>query len=133
MSRSMKSWQAKAIKNGRQPLPERPGQRPWLPIEPERSSSPPPEASLAEKPVQKLAANGAKGSAWTDEEVDLLSDLKRRNLSWLEIQRYFPKRPMDGIKQKWFKRVQLARQAIKAEAERNKAKTPAEEDDYPEK
>ncbi|KAH7013165.1 hypothetical protein EDB80DRAFT_365139 [Ilyonectria destructans] len=112
MPKSMTTWQVKAIKNGRRPLPEERGQRPWIPEKPEDTPGHPPKASLAQAPAQKLAKNGPKGSPWTEKEVALLNSLKHRNIGWVCIQRYFPNRPIDGIKQKWFKQAQLARKTM---------------------
>lgn len=110
MPKSMKTWQVEAIKNGRRPLPEEPGQRPWIPEKPEDAPCHPPGASLAQaiaavrllqssplhpvpdianlhdQPAPKLATNGSKGSPWTDQEVALLVNLKRQNVGWVRIQ-----------------------------------------------
>lgn len=107
MHKSMATWQVKAIKNGRRPLPEERGQRPWIPEKPEGTPCHPPEASLAQavrllqnpplrpmpgisnlhdQPAQRLATNGPKGSPWTDKEVALLVNLKHRNIGWPGIQ-----------------------------------------------
>ncbi|KAH7161691.1 hypothetical protein EDB81DRAFT_944321 [Dactylonectria macrodidyma] len=111
MSRgTMKKWQQIAIDNGRQPLPEAPGRRPWMASQPTPRQNTVTELPFMERSMPKFS-DSAKGKNWTPEEVKLLVSLRTQDVGWEEIQRCFPNRPIDGIKQKWFKQAQLARQA----------------------
>ncbi|KAH7129932.1 hypothetical protein B0J13DRAFT_678972 [Dactylonectria estremocensis] len=130
MSKStMKKWQQIAIDNGRQPLPEAPGRRPWMATQPASIQSAAPERPFVGRSIPKFSES-AKGKNWTSEEVNLLVSLRTHDVGWEEIKRCFPNRPIDGIKQKWFKQGQLARRAASDQRTVNDTKTPTNKTAY---
>ncbi|KAF4967661.1 hypothetical protein FSARC_4820 [Fusarium sarcochroum] len=79
-------WQCKVLQNGRTPLPDSPGHRPWLD----------PDFSLSTSVPSR--SNTGHYKFWTEEELELLVLLRRKGVSWVDLQFEFPGRALDGIK-----------------------------------
>ncbi|PNP74729.1 hypothetical protein FNYG_11866 [Fusarium nygamai] len=90
-------WQKRALENGRTPLPESPGERPWLNLSPDTEISAAPLTALTNvaTPNQRW---------WTESEMRRLIQLRNRGESWAAITVQFPGRTLQGVKQTYRKR-----------------------------
>ncbi|KAF4967659.1 hypothetical protein FSARC_4818 [Fusarium sarcochroum] len=146
----LRPWQRQALQNGRTPLPEAPGDRPWL----QTPSNPPPSSSYASASVvssspgpgsgnQASASGTNAGQAssptsapqtyrfWTEEEMRRLITIRNGGAGWPDIFAAFPHRTPEAIKQTYHKRRYAIERQMQQEAAAAAATTagPSEEDD----
>ncbi|KAI1025151.1 hypothetical protein LB504_009844 [Fusarium proliferatum] len=121
----MKPWHEKALKRGRSPLPEGPGQRPWLPLEPHERppinrevSGAPQGPNHAEYTVLTSAPDEANESRnlsyrfWEESEVRRLIEMRSGGAKWSAIAQVFPNRTLEALKQTYHKRRHAVEQRI---------------------
>ncbi|KAF5618782.1 uncharacterized protein FTJAE_12143 [Fusarium tjaetaba] len=140
----MKPWHEKALKRGRTPLPEGPGQRPWLPLQLSEHRSTTLEVSGASQdhnhvqdavPTTALVeANESRAPLyrfWEESEVRRLIEMRSGGAKWSAIAQTFPNRTIEALKQTFHKRRHAVEQKIGEErsgegsAEKNQTKSSA--------
>ncbi|KAG9497894.1 hypothetical protein J7337_010766 [Fusarium musae] len=103
-------WQKRALEKGRTPLPESPGERPWLNLSPDTEISVAPLTALT-----NLATPNQRW--WTESEMRRLIQLRNSGESWAAIAAQFPGRTLQGVKQTYRKRrfateLQMEKEAL---------------------
>ncbi|EWG46957.1 hypothetical protein FVEG_07220 [Fusarium verticillioides 7600] len=103
-------WQKRALEKGRTPLPESPGERPWLNLSPDTEISVAPLTALT-----NLATPNQRW--WTESEMSRLIQLRNSGESWAAIAAQFPGRTLQGVKQTYRKRrfateLQMEKEAL---------------------
>ncbi|KAF5983715.1 hypothetical protein FCOIX_3063 [Fusarium coicis] len=126
---ALKSWQVRALENGRTPLPESPGCRPWLKISSTQDVSEPEKQPLATTrsfPASLPSTSGAALSKsesetssnpgykfWNQDEMKRLIELKREGNSWRDISYHFPGRSIEALRQAYHKRRAIAEEQMR--------------------
>ena len=95
-------WQQRALDNGRTPLPEAPGERPWLLSQPLSSQTP------------KAGARNYK--FWPEQEMRRLITLKKSGCTWDALTVAFPDRTREAIRQAYHKRRHAVEKKMEIEA-----------------
>ncbi|KAF5626027.1 hypothetical protein F52700_8742 [Fusarium sp. NRRL 52700] len=126
---ALKPWQVRALANGRTPLPESPGCRPWLQDSSTQDASEPsqqaivttasssssfpstPEAALSRS--QAATDSNQSYKFWDKNEVKRLVELKREGKSWKDISEHFPARSIEALKQTYHKRRATAEEQMR--------------------
>ncbi|KAF5694210.1 hypothetical protein FDENT_1515 [Fusarium denticulatum] len=134
----MKPWHEKALKRGRTPLPEGPGQRPWLPLQPSErrytnlevsgASQDPNHAEDAVPTPAPAKVSESRSSLyrfWEESEVRRLIEMRSGGAKWSAIAQAFPKRTLEALKQTFHKRGHAVEQKI---GEEKPSERPAEKD-----
>ncbi|KAF7551253.1 hypothetical protein G7046_g7769 [Stylonectria norvegica] len=121
MDQRLRPWQRKALKKGRTPLPEGPGQRPWKSngtrsniTKSNRNESKGPKSKgtksngtkddISRNRLGELLSRQPRGShynAWSTKDLELLCALKAENLPWKDIFLHFPQRTPDAVARAW--------------------------------
>ncbi|KAH7253856.1 uncharacterized protein BKA55DRAFT_538711 [Fusarium redolens] len=128
----MRPWQERALKRGRTPLPESPGQRPWLLQEVSERYSVDREISgaaqqpdQADVPVSNPApANESRDLSyrfWEESELRRLIEMRSGGAQWSAIAQAFPQRTLEALKQTYHKRRHAMEQKIEDEKVGDKA------------
>ncbi|KAF5251608.1 hypothetical protein FANTH_3218 [Fusarium anthophilum] len=117
-------WQKRALENGRTPLPESPGERPWLNLSPDTEISAAPLTALtnASGPKTRSSHNNVATPNqrwWAESEIRRLIQLSNSGESWAAITAQFPGRTLQGVKQTYRKRrfateLQMEKEALAA-------------------
>ncbi|KAH7253855.1 uncharacterized protein BKA55DRAFT_689356 [Fusarium redolens] len=112
-------WQRRALENGRTPLPENPGERPWLntssDTETATSSVTVPPASftfISQRNASTLEVQASPDTVgvaqnyrwWTEGEKRRLIHLRNSGQTWAAISSAFPDRTLQALKQTYHKR-----------------------------
>nr|RBR01557.1 hypothetical protein FVER53263_07221 [Fusarium verticillioides] len=118
----MKPWHEKALKRGRTPLPEGPGQRPWSPLQPSErlstnsevlgASQDPNHAEDAYQPQLQPKPAIPSYRFWEESEVRLLIEMRSGGAKWSAIAQAFPNRTLEALKQTFHKRRHAVEQKI---------------------
>ena len=102
-------WQQRALDNGRTPLPEAPGERPWL-------RSKPPSAPLSPQTPKTTKRAPANYKFWPEEEMRRLITLKKSGWTWDTLTKAFPDRTREAIRQAYHKRRHVVEKKMEIEA-----------------
>ncbi|KAF4958867.1 hypothetical protein FGADI_2069 [Fusarium gaditjirri] len=102
-------WQKRALENGRTPLPENPGERPWQNLSPDTEVS----ATPLTAPENVVTPHPRW---WTESDMRRLIDLRNFGVSWPDISAQFPGRTLQGVKQTYRKRRFATERQMEKEA-----------------
>ncbi|KAG9497893.1 hypothetical protein J7337_010765 [Fusarium musae] len=103
----MKPWHEKALKRGRTPLPEGPGQRPWPALQQsERLSTNSEVLGASQDP------NHAEDAVPTPAPAKASESSNPSYRFWEESERAFPNRTLEALKQTFHKRRHVVEQKI---------------------
>ncbi|KAF4447157.1 hypothetical protein F53441_9302 [Fusarium austroafricanum] len=99
----LKPWQRRALQNGRTPLPESPGHRPWL-------------NPLSRTSPELASVSPTNYRYWPEDEMRRLITLKRGGANWTYIKEAFSHRTLGAIKQAYHKRRHNVERQMELEA-----------------
>ncbi|KAM0248738.1 hypothetical protein ACHAP5_003228 [Fusarium lateritium] len=108
----MKDWQEKAIRKGRKPLPDHPGDKPSLttvndlPALPESSQTTASSSHGSSSAAVSISAPGLNSSYrfWSESDLRRLIEMRNGGAEWNAIALEFPDRTMESVKQTFHKR-----------------------------
>ncbi|KAF9776521.1 hypothetical protein IL306_005273 [Fusarium sp. DS 682] len=106
-SGQLQPWQIRALQNGRTPLPESPGERPWLnpSISSEPTRTPATESSTNTAQTSQEPTNTTRNSRyWSDDDMRRLINMRNGGGAWATIKQAFPDRTLEALKQTYHKR-----------------------------
>ncbi|EXA43376.1 hypothetical protein FOVG_08363 [Fusarium oxysporum f. sp. pisi HDV247] len=118
-------WQKRALENGRTPLPESPGERPWLNLSPDTEISATPLTALINASTPKPRDCGEYHQIhvvtphsrwWSESDMRRLIHLRNSGESWAAISAEFPGRTLQGVKQTYRKRRFATERQMEKEA-----------------
>ncbi|SPJ75414.1 uncharacterized protein FTOL_05145 [Fusarium torulosum] len=127
----LQPWQIRALQHSRTPLPEDPGERPWL--NPRASS----QITGSQSPntpsfIDVLSSSGTTNTEeasfgteatsmtyrfWSDDDMRSLISLRNRGATWPDVYAAFPERSPEAIKQAYHKRRHAIEREMIMEAE----------------
>ncbi|KAM0332933.1 hypothetical protein ACHAPQ_005477 [Fusarium lateritium] len=127
----LKPWQLWALQNGRTPLPETPGERPWL--DPRASSqitgsqSSDVASAMNVLSFSSGTTNAGEDSSsteatpltyrfWSDDDMRSLISLRNGGATWSVVYAAFPERTPEAIKQAYHKRRHAVEREMMMEA-----------------
>ncbi|KAI1073006.1 hypothetical protein LB507_009127 [Fusarium sp. FIESC RH6] len=102
-------WQQRALDKGRTPLPEAPGERPWL-------RSKPLSTPLSTQILETSKRAPASYKFWPEEEMRRLITLKKSGWTWDALTIAFPDRTREAIRQAYHKRRHAVEKKMDMEA-----------------
>ncbi|KAH7198754.1 uncharacterized protein B0J16DRAFT_315054 [Fusarium flagelliforme] len=111
-------WQQRALDNGRTPLPEAPGERPWL-----RSKS------ISSQTPKNSKSVRVSYKFWPEEEMRRLITLKKSGATWDALTIAFPDRTREAIRQAYHKRRHAVEKKMEIEAAEAEGEGDTDEED----
>ncbi|RGP60796.1 hypothetical protein FLONG3_10715 [Fusarium longipes] len=135
----LRPWQRRALHNGRTPLPEAPGQRPWLSVSSQLHGSRTDSATPLGSSSQAIPLESSSGHRddngtsleqsgrpnepvplnyrfWPEDEMRRLILLRNSGATWAAVYAAFPNRTPEAIKQAYHKRRHPIERQMEVEA-----------------
>ncbi|KAF5983716.1 hypothetical protein FCOIX_3064 [Fusarium coicis] len=103
---NMKPWDEKALNRGRISLPEGPGQRQWLPLQPSE------RLYRFGAPAKASESSNPSYGFWKESEVHRLIEMRSGGAKGSAIAQAFPNRTLEALKQAFHKRRHAVEQKV---------------------
>ncbi|KAH7242519.1 hypothetical protein BKA59DRAFT_514041 [Fusarium tricinctum] len=128
----MKNWQEKAIRKGRTPLPDCPGDKPSLTTvgdfpAPKNPLMPVPLLPMAplQPPLLLLLLLNQSYRFWSESDLRRLIEMRNGGMEWNTIAVEFPERSLESVKQTFHKRRHALQKRMAEERVSQVDSTPA--------